>query len=46
MIRNKEYYKDQFQKACEEIARLQAMILSLREDIRTITSTRTKGDPD
>tara|TARA_R100001594_G_C3985150_1_gene251056 strand:+ start:45 stop:275 length:231 start_codon:yes stop_codon:yes gene_type:complete len=39
----KSWYKKKLQKACEEIIRLEAVVLSLCEDIRHITSTRKKN---
>ena len=40
---NKDYYKKQYQKACEEIARLSAIIYSLREDFRDILDRKKKN---
>lgn len=40
---DKEYYKRQYQLACEEIARLSAVLYSLREDIRTILGKKKQN---
>jgi hypothetical protein len=43
MIKNKEYYKKQFRMAVEEIARLQAIIYSLREDFRNLLDKKKEN---
>ena len=43
MIKNRSYYKKQFQNACEEVARLQAIIYSLREEFRDLLDKKKKN---
>ena len=43
MIKDKSYYKRQFQNACEEVARLQAIIFSLREEFRDLLDKKKKN---
>ena len=39
---DKKYYKRQYQLACEEIARLSAVLYTLREDMKNILKAHRK----